>query len=357
MRQEGYKNYLAIHVLPKWGKHSLAVVKSVEVEAWLRTLNTKAGKPASPGTKTKIRNLMSAMFSHAIRYEWASRNPISSVRTSAKRQRIPEILTVEEFQALIPALPQRARVMVLLAGSTGLRRGELVGLRWGDINFGSAQADVTRSVWRNVVGDTKTEASQKPVPLHSAVIEELKRWRKQTLYSSDQDFVFPSVEKNGQQPISPETILRRQIRPALKKLGITKRVGFHTFRHTLATLLRQHGVDIKTAQELLRHANSRITMEIYQQAVTAEKRLAQNRVLAGLFSGQVTQVADDQSASEPVASPIRKDDNEATEEHRDPCGQHSLADRVCGGDHSALCRGIRNGPVPKGAAHGRQWEG
>jgi integrase len=84
-------------------------------------------------------------------------------------------------------------------------------------------------------------------------------------------------------PISPETILKRQIRPAPKKLGITKRVGYYTFRHTPATMLRQHGIDIKTTQELVRHANPTITMGIYQQAVSEEKRVAQNRVVAGLI--------------------------------------------------------------------------
>ncbi len=287
--QEGYKNYIEIHVLPKWGKHSLSAVKSVEVEAWLRGLKTVRGKLASPGTRTKIRNLMSAMFSHAIRYEWAARNPITAVRTSSKRLRTPDILAPEEFQALIQELPERARVIVLLAGTTGLRRGELIGLRWGDIDFKFGQADVTRSIWRNVEGDTKTEVSRRPVPLHRMVIDSLRAWRKESIFSSDSDFVFPSIEKNGAQPISPETILRRQIRPALKKLGITKRVGFHTFRHTLGTLLRQRGIDIKTAQELLRHANPRITMEIYQQAVSAERRKAQNRVVTGLIPAGLLQ--------------------------------------------------------------------
>jgi len=287
--REGYKNYIALHILPRWGKHSLGAIKSVEVEGWLRTLKTARGRPASPGTRTKIRNLMSAMFSHAIRYEWAARNPITAVRSSSKRLRIPDILNAEEFQALVQELPMRARLVVLLAGSTGLRRGELIGLRWGDIDFLSGQADVTHSVWRNVEGDTKTEASRKPVPLPPIVIEELKLWRQESLYSADSDFVFPSVDKNGEQPISPETILKRQIRPALKKLGITKRVGYHTFRHTLATMLRQNGIDIKTAQELLRHANPRITMGIYQQAVSEEKMVAQNRVVAGLIPGGVLQ--------------------------------------------------------------------
>jgi integrase len=226
---------------------------------------------------------MSAMFSHAIPYEWAARNPIAPVQSSSKRLRTPDILTAEEFQALVQELPRRARLMVLLAGSTGLRRGELVGLRWGDIDFQFGHADVTRSVWRNVQGDTKTEASRKPVPLHPLVMDELVQWRKESLYSSDRDFVFPSVEKNGIQPISPETILRGQIRPALKKLGITKRVGYHTFRHTLATMLRQHGIDIKTAQELLRHANPRITIGICQQAVSAKEKNGSEPEVAGLI--------------------------------------------------------------------------
>ena len=286
---EGYKNYLKLHIIPKWGQHTLSAMKSVEIESWLRNLTRIDGKAASPGTKTKIRNLLSTLFSHAIRYEWAARNPITPVRTSAKRLRIPDILTAGEFQALVSVLSQRERVMVLLAGSTGLRRGELIALRWRDIDFELKQANVTHSVWHNIEGDTKTEASRKPVPLPTLVVEELKHWRKTTLYRSDEDFLFPSVAKNGAQPLTPDMILRRRIRPALKRIGVTKRIGWHSFRHGLVTMLRQHGVDIKTAQELLRHANSRITQDIHQQAVGDEKRVAQNRAFRGLLGGEVLQ--------------------------------------------------------------------
>ena len=282
---EGYKNYLKLHIIPKWGKHTLSSIKSVEVESWLRNLTRVDGKIASPGTKTKIRNLLSTLFSHAIRYEWAAKNPITPVRTSAKRLRTPDILTAGEFQALILELSERERVMVLLAGSTGLRRGELIALRWHDIDIELKQANVTHSVWHNVEGDTKTEASRKPVPLPTLVVEELKHWRQTSLYKSDEDFLFPSVAKNGTQPLTPDMILKRHIRPALERLGITKRIGWHSFRHGLATMLRQHGVDIKTAQELLRHANSRMTLEIYQQAVGDEKRVAQNLAFRGLLGG------------------------------------------------------------------------
>ncbi len=80
-------------------------------------------------------------------------------------------------------------------------------------------------------------------------------------------------------------ILKRRIRPALKQIGVTNRIGFHSFRHGLVTiLLWQRGVDIKTAQELLRHANSGITRKIYQQSVREEKRDAQDRVMGMLLA-------------------------------------------------------------------------
>ena len=104
-----------------------------------------------------------------------------------------------------------------------------------------------------------------------------------SLYKSEDDFVFPSVQKNGEQAISPDSILKREIRPALQRIGVNKQVGYHTFRHTLATLLSSLHVNVKTTQELLRHANSRITMEIYQQAVSEEKRAAQKLAFSALY--------------------------------------------------------------------------
>ena len=281
--KESYKNFLETQIIPRWGHVSLSSIKSVEVESWLCKLRRKDGQKVSPATGAKIRNVMSALFSHAIRYDWASRNPITPVRTSAKRLRTPDILSPEEFQALLQELPQRERVMVLLAGATGLRRGELIALRWHNVDFAGGVINVTSSIWRNVEGPTKTEASRKPVPVPAPVLAELKAWRAATVYKADAEFLFPSIQKNGEQPLQPEMILKRRIRPVLRRLKIDKKIGWHSFRHGLATLLRQQGVDVKTAQELLRHANCRITMDIYQQAVTDERRLAQNLAFEGLM--------------------------------------------------------------------------
>jgi len=199
------------------------------------------------------------------------------------RLRDPEFLTPEELQTLLKNLPQRERTMVLLDAATGIRRGELFELRWQDLDFEAGIANITRSIYRNVVGDTKTIGSRKPVPLHPIVLDELRQWRAQSDYRADADYIFASVQKNGSQPLQPDMILKRHIRPVLVEMGVKKRIGWHSFRHGLGTMLRQMKVDIKVAQELLRHANPRVTLEFYQQAVTDEKREAQELALKGFL--------------------------------------------------------------------------
>ena len=266
---EAHESYLALHILPKWQDYKLSEVKTVAVEHWLDSMDL------APATKTKIRNIMSAVYSHGIRHEWIAFNPISKVRCSAKRLREPDVLTPSEFQALLRELPLRERAAVMLAGSTGLRRSELFALRWSDVNFFTMEVAVTRSCVRNHFGDTKTEASRKPVPLHDSVSKVLAEWRSASLFKGDEDFLFPSLRMNGTQPLMPDMVLRKIIRPALERAGVTgKTVGWHSFRHSLATNLRSLGVDVKVAQELLRHANSRTTMDLYTQAVSADKRSA-----------------------------------------------------------------------------------
>ena len=118
-------------------------------------------------TKAKIRNLMSVLFNHAIRYEWVEqgKNPITLVRQSAKRMRNPEVLAPNEIQSLLRELNSCFRVMVILDATTGLRRSGLFALKWRDVDFSGLRLDILRSIYLGRVGNCKTEASQKPVPL------------------------------------------------------------------------------------------------------------------------------------------------------------------------------------------------
>ncbi|MFN2975220.1 tyrosine-type recombinase/integrase [Terriglobus aquaticus] len=270
---ENVRGILRLHIAPKWGGKRLTEVRTVLVEEWLHSM------PLAPGTRSKIRNVFSALFSHAIRYEWTDKNPIQKVRASSARLADPDVLSPDEFRALLPLLEARERAMVMLAGSTGLRRSEMFALRWSDVCFVTMQVHVTKGVVRNHFGATKTPASRKPVPLHDSVATALLEWRRGSMYRDQGDFLFPSVRLNGTQPLFPDMVLKKFIRPAAKAAGLTKRIGWHTFRHSLATNLRSLGVDVKVAQELLRHANSRTTLDLYTRAVSADKREANARTM------------------------------------------------------------------------------
>ena len=120
-----YQAYLNRWVRLHWRQYELAEVRTIQVESWLRRL------PLAKSSCAKIRNLMSVLFNHACRYELFDRNPIHLVRQSAKRRRTPIVLVPAEIKALVDNLSIRERTLILLAVSTGLRQGELFGLKMG----------------------------------------------------------------------------------------------------------------------------------------------------------------------------------------------------------------------------------
>lgn len=276
-----YKDFLSRWVKPEWGSLNIRAVRTIAVEHWLHRLTRVDGKPLAPSTKAKIRNLMRVLFNHAVRYEWLEqgRNPILLVRQSAKRQKIPECLEPEELRALLSQLNWRFRVMVFLDAATGLRRSELLALKWEDIDFDNQQINVRRSIYRNVVGNCKTEASRKPIPMDPVLASELWMWKQNSPYREHNDWVFASPRAQGRYPYWPDILLSRIIRPAAMRAGIRKHIGWHMFRHSFSTMLIANGENVKVAQELMRHANCRCTLEIYSQARFQAKREAQHRVV------------------------------------------------------------------------------
>ncbi len=244
-----YRDFLTRWVRPTWGSLNIRDVRTIAVENWLRKLLRANGSPLAPSTQAKIRNVMSVLFNHAIRHEWLEqgRNPILLVRQSD--------------------------------AATGLRRSELLALKWGDVEFENLQITVQRSIYRNVVGNCKTEASKKPVPMDPILAAELWAWKQHSSYNQPYDWVFASTRAKGKNPYWPDIILSRIVRPAATRAGIQKRVGWHTFRHSFSTILIGNGENVKVVQELMRHSNCRCTLEIYSQARIQAKRDAQHRVI------------------------------------------------------------------------------
>jgi integrase len=276
-----YGEFLKRWVRPHWGSVGITDVRTVAVERWLKQLRRVDGERLADATKAKIRNLMSVLFNHAIRYEWLDqgRNPITLVRQGAQRKRTPEILEPPEIQSLLLQLTSPFRLMVLLDVTTGLRRSELLALKWSDVNFSSLELNVVRSIYRRIVGNCKTNTSRKPVPLDTHVAADLWLWKEASKYSKVDDWIFASPRTHGKFPYWPDVLLLKIIRPAARRAGIDKRIGWHTFRHSYSSLLVSNGENVKVVQELMRHASSRFTLDVYSQARKAAKRQAQERVV------------------------------------------------------------------------------
>jgi integrase len=224
---------------------------------------------------------MCVLFNHAIRHEWLEqgRNPILNCAPECQTTTNPEWLEPEELSALLSQLDRCFRVMVFLDAATGLRRSELLAMKWGDVDFDNLQIIVQRSIYRNVVGSCKTEASRKPVPMDPILAAELWAWKQHSPYNQPCDWVFASPRNKGKNPYWPDVILSRIVRPAETRAGIQKHVGRHTFRHSFLTILIGNGENVKEVQGLMRHSNCRCTLEIYSQARIQAKRDAQHRVI------------------------------------------------------------------------------
>jgi len=270
-----YNSILNHYVVPRWGKCSLFRISTIEVEIWLRSLEL------APSSRTKIRNVMSMVFRHAIRWGWLGQqeNPIAMVRSSTKRIQTPVILTVDEYCALLAALPERERLMGVLCATSGLRVGEVLGLKWKDIDFETQTADITRSFVDGSVGRCKTEISRQPVPLDQDVLEMLRDWRLVCGYPRADDWIFASRQNFGKTPMWPDSLRRKILQPAARRAGIAKRIGWHTFRHTYSSLLARTGNDVRVVQELMRHSKVSTTMEVYTHADMDKKRMAQKKAV------------------------------------------------------------------------------
>ena len=227
--------------------------------------------------------MMHLLFNWAMRWELipVERNPMSLVRVkgASKRTKVPRILTIKEFNLLLGRLTEPFRTMALVALFLGPRVSEIAGLKWSDIDWESSTISIARSWVAGNVEDTKTEGSAKPLPMDRDLAMILRQQRERTK-RVDSEWIFANPKTGN--PYWPDKIREDHLIPAGIAAGIG-RVGWHTFRHTYSCLLREHEVDLKVQQALMRHAAIRTTMNIYTQAIPKAVREANRRVVRSIM--------------------------------------------------------------------------
>ena len=278
------------YLLPRWGDSFALEINPDDIEEWLGALVL-----ANP-TREKIRRVMNVVYRRGQKSRMlpmtGEGNPIKFVTQSSKSSYKAVIVSPEQAFRIMMQLDDPVRMLVFLVAVTGLRISEALGLKWCDLDYERKMIRLRR-VWvgNDLVEHLKTEGSGAPVPLGDLLADSLRCWYQKTPYGKPADWVFPSMKLKGKKPLSASIMAADKIRPAAIKAGIRlvpgQRFGFHNFRHSLATFLVSRGKDVKTVQELLRHAKVTTTLDLYSQAIDSTKLQAQEEIAVAIRSAGV----------------------------------------------------------------------
>lgn len=262
------KSLIDLHVRPMWADVRLADVTALGVKQWLDTL------PFGAASKARARNTVSKLLDLAMLWEYipVGRNPMELVRVkgSTKRKKQIVIITPSQFKALVGALPEPYKLMVLVCGCLGLRVSETLGLKWVDFDFGQHTLSISQVFTHGAVQAVpKTDASGNEVPADPRLCDALKAWRGRQVH--DHSWVFANPVTGS--PYSASTILSDYIKPTALKLGAPG-VGWHTFRRSYKAWMAEAKVNPAQMKDLMRHSDIQTTMNVYGRTLTPELRAA-----------------------------------------------------------------------------------
>lgn len=293
---ERYEEIVRLHIIPAIGNVPLQKLTPQRLQK-LYSEKLKAGYSAV--TVIAIHNLLHKALDTAVRWELVVQNVCKKVSPPRRVRREMKSLTPEQVQQLLEVArghPQEA--LFILALSTGMRRGELLGLKWQDINFVEGTLQVRRVLSRvptkmveqigkrYIEAEPKTEKSRRSIALAAYTLEILKQHRERQLKIreavgeawEDHDYVFCSP--NGKH-LNPGHNTLVQLKLLLKKAGLPD-IRFHDLRHSVATMLLSMGTHPKVVQELLGHSQISMTMDIYSHVLPTMQREAVSKLDAVL---------------------------------------------------------------------------
>jgi integrase len=294
---ESYEENIRLHIKPTLGHIKITELKTDHLQK-LYNQKSESGRldgtgGLSPRSVELIHVPNHAALKQAVKLGLVMRNVSEGTSRPRKTKKRTKFLTVEEQEIFQGALQnERLEAAFLLDLGTGLRVGELLALRWEDIDLEARRIRIERAISRvRVKGsetktalqfhEPKTPSSIRTVPVSPILVREIKKHRKRqneekvragSAYN-DQGLVFCS--ELGQ-PIDPRN-LSRKLDQLIKKAGLPS-FGMHTLRHTFATRLHEKGVQAKTVADILGHSDTSTTQNIYTHVTHEHKQLAVNEL-------------------------------------------------------------------------------
>ena len=277
-----YRGYIENHIKPSIGDIPLEKLTPLDLQKFYKHLLTegrvdrieskKQPKGLSAKSVRNINQIISSAMKLAVMQKLILFNPTEGCVMPRLEKQEMKTLSTEHLSAFLQeAKNSGVYELYYLDLATGLRRGELLGLKWDDIDLDMGVIRIKRQIGRveGIVQELplKTKNAYRTISIGPDAVEMLKGMKE----NKASDYVFPSPTGG---PISPDSIMN-MLRRVLKRAGLPA-IRFHDLRHTFATLALQNGVDIKTVSGMLGHFSAGFTLDTYAHVTTAAQREAAN---------------------------------------------------------------------------------
>src|SRR5215218_1124340 len=276
VRQSTFDRYeiaVRVHIKPALGRLKLKKLTPAHLAAFYQDRLAAGFAPASVN---KLHVALHKSLNQAVRWHMVPRNVAEAVKAPRPASEEMQTLSAGEVRKLLEAARgDKLEALYVMAVHTGMRQGELLALKWQDVDLENAVVSVRRTLTRSggkvVFGEPKTKKSRRSIRLTPPAVEALRGHLKRQLRDmeilgdryQDQGLVFTT---NTGAPINPSNLRQRSFASLLKRAGLAH-MRFHDLRHTCATLLLTRGVHPKFVQELLGHATIAITLDTYSHVM------------------------------------------------------------------------------------------
>lgn len=285
---ERYRDLVEHHIVPKLGAHKLQRLEGSHVDAFyshLRTAGRVDGKGGlAPQTVQHIHRLLSQILASAVKAKKLRVSPMAAVQTVPKvRAEEIQVLSDDEMGKLLAHLADRPLcVPVMLAVGTGMRRGEILGLRWRDVDLERGELRVAQVVelagGKMAFKEPKTVGSRRTIALPSRLVEELKAHKKAMaelrlklgIGRDGVELVFPDLLADGGPSARNPDLFSKEFAREAGRAGVGH-VTFHGLRHTHITHLLRSGVPVHVVSARAGHASPAITLTIYAHVMPGQQ--------------------------------------------------------------------------------------
>ena len=256
------------------------LITTAVIEKWI---TRRQQDSMNISTLRKVLVTLGQIMAYAVRHKYLDHNPVRDAERPRGQGIIEEkkikVLTPEEIKALMDAVTdQKYHTLFRLALMSGARQGELLGLKWSDIDWGASQILIQRTFNNQAWYDAKTKSSKRRIDIGPGMIAELKKW-KLACMPSRLNLVFPN---EAGKPMNHNNLVSRHFDPALRHAGID-RIRFHDLRHTFASMLIEQGENIKYIQSQLGHSTPTVTLNVYAHLMKSENQEAAVRLEKAIF--------------------------------------------------------------------------